>query len=138
MFGDHRKKQTQTTSSKEKVRERYLQFWDLTDPKKAKEHDAPPGYYFTVEVSLDELQDSMLIQKFTMSFFAELKKAGLMERSGVNIALDTQQKMIVDPALSWMFTQVGYIDEQHLLLVQAVHIDADKSQRMIIEGLRRK
>jgi len=85
-------------SSTEGPRHISIQFWDLREETAAKERGVPAGLYFTANPILEsDLNRPTLIPEMSFSFFEKLGQEGLMESSNVQIAVDTKQKMVVDP-----------------------------------------
>jgi hypothetical protein len=115
-----------------------VQLWDLREPEKAKERGVEPGYYFTANpISESELSDPLLLQKLSFFFHQGLNEAGLYEKSGIRIPIDTQNNMFVDPALAWKFSQTGYIPDLQMLVVRADKVGQDEAQGKIIKALRK-
>lgn len=118
--------------------EKNVQLWDLREPEKAKERGVEPGYYFTADpISQSELSDPLLLQKLSFFFHQRLNEAGLQEKSGIRIPIDTKNSMFVDPALAWLFSPAGYISNRQMLVVRADKVGQDEAQLKIVNALRK-
>jgi hypothetical protein len=81
--------------------------------------------------------DPLLLQKLSLSFHKKLLDAGLQKFSGTRIPTDAQNSMFVDPALTWVFSQEGYIRDLQMLVVRADKVGQDEAQGKIIKALRK-
>lgn len=116
-----------------------VQFWDLREPKAAEERGVEPGYYLTTQpISQAEVQDPQIIYKLSILFHQKLQEAGLQEKSGTQIPVDTKYTMFVDPAQGWLFSPAGYIPDLQMLVVRADKINPDENQRMLVGGLNKR
>ena len=119
--------------------DRKINFFNLLDPKAAEERNVPPGYYFTIHpVMPEETETTEILHKSTLQFFEQLQEVGLLQKSNSSISIDNGRSMVIDPAMSWKFSQFGYISELGLLVVQAEQVSQDEAQPLFVKAISGK
>ncbi len=126
------------TSSLEKSSNIEINYWDLTDPEKAKERGVVPGHYLTLfPIFPQDIEDPMLLHRHMIDMMKKFTEIDSRGSSEAKIHVDTDGNY-VDPAKGWQLSAYGYLDQLKMLVVRGEMIDRDEAQGQITSSFLNK
>ncbi len=111
---------------------------DWNDPQLAQQHHVTPGLYMAVQpITERQHANPQLIKGLFPSLFQKLEQEGRLASSDVQIPVDQEGKLFVDPAQTWMFSIIAYDSQAMSVLLRADQMDANSAKGAIKDALDR-
>ena len=127
-----------SASKKEKPgREINVILWDLRGMTEDERRGYKPGFYFIVGPTTKGMAEHPdFILNLTPYFTQVINNQGFNEGEGLKRPIDDQGDIMVYP--SWKYTEIGYYEEDHALVVKAEPLDKNVLENIPVDPQRKQ